>query len=392
MLAGIVTWAEIDLDAIGANVAAFKRHVGQRVEIIAVVKANAYGHGAVPVARAALAAGATRLAVHRAIEGIELRRARIDAPILVMGYTPPDGAELIAGWNLTPSAITLEFAQALCARAEATGRVIPLHVKVDTGMNRFGLMPGEVLDFLQAISRLPGVRLEGLFTHFATADSADSTHSLAQLKVFTQVVAAAHQAGFHLPLVHAANSAATMKLPQAHFDAVRPGIAMYGMHPSSEWIPPFEIRPALTLKSRLSRVRRIPAGAGIGYGFTHVTQAPTTVALVPVGYGDGYHRILSNKGAVLVGGQRASILGRVSMDQIVVDVSHIPGVQQDDEVVLVGRQGAEQIQAEEVALLSGTINYEVTTALLPRVARLYLQGGDLVEVTSLGGWRMVEDR
>jgi alanine racemase len=259
-------------------------------------------------------------------------------------------------------------------------------------MNRFGLMPGEVLDFLQSISRLPGVRLEGLFTHFATADSADSTHSLAQLKVFTQVVAAARQAGFHLPLVHAANSAATMKLPQAHFDAVRPGIAMYGMHPSSEWIPPFEIRPALTLKSRLSRVRRIPAGAGIGYGFTHVTQAPTTVALVPVGYGDGYHRILSNKGAVLVGGQRAPILGRVSMDQIVVDVSHIPGVQQDDEVVLVGRQGAEQIQAEEVALLSGTINYEVTTALLPRVARLYLQGGDLVEVTSLGGWRMVEDR
>ena len=392
MLAGIVTWAEIDLDAIAANVAAFKRHVGQRVEIIAVVKANAYGHGAVPVARAALAAGATRLAVHRAIEGIELRRAKIDAPILVMGYTPPDGAELIAGWNLTPSAITLEFAQALCAHAEATGIVIPLHVKVDTGMNRFGLMPGEVLDFLQAISRLPGVRLEGLFTHFATADSADSTHSLAQLKVFTQVVAAARQAGFHLPLVHAANSAATMKLPQAHFDAVRPGIAMYGMHPSSEWIPPFEIRPALTLKSRLSRVRRIPAGAGIGYGFTHVTQAPTTVALVPVGYGDGYHRILSNKGAVLVGGQRAPILGRVSMDQIVVDVSHIPGVQQDDEVVLVGRQGAGQIQAEEVALLSGTINYEVTTALLPRVARLYLRGGNLEEVTSLGGRRMVEDR
>jgi alanine racemase len=381
---GIVTWVEIDLDAIEHNVRAFKRHLGEQVEIIAVVKANAYGHGVVPVARAALAAGASRLAVHRAIEGVELRRAGIEAPILVMGYTPPDGVELIVGWELTPTAITLEFAQVLSARAGAAGRAIPIHVKVDTGMSRFGLMPSEVLDYLLAVVRLPGLFLEGLFTHFATADSIDTTGAQAQLATFKDVLAAVRQAGYHPPVVHAANSAGAMHLPEAHFNAVRPGIALYGLQPSLEKLPPFEVCPALSLKSLVARVRRLPAGAGIGYGFTYITTRPTTVALVPVGYGDGYHRSLSNQGIVLVGGQRAPILGRVSMDQIVVDVSHIPGVQMDDEVVLVGRQGVEQIRAEEVARLAGTINYEITTSLLPRVARVYRRGGEVVEVVSLG--------
>lgn len=380
MFEGVVTWAEIDLDALAFNVRAFKRHVGEGVQVFAVVKANAYGHGAAPIARQALQAGATRLAVHRAIEGIELRQVGITAPILIMGYTPPDGAERVARWGLVPSLITMEFARALSARASANGVTIPVHVKVDTGMSRYGLMPPEVLDFLRGIEDLPGVTVEGIFTHFATADWSDETHVRRQLAVFNDVVSTARQAGFQIPIIHAANSAATMRWREAHFNAVRPGIAMYGMHPSSEWPPVFEIRPVLALKSTVCRLRQLPPGAGISYGRTFITQNPTLAALVPVGYGDGYHRILSNRGSVLIRGSRAPILGRVCMDQFVVDATHIPGVQQDDEVVLVGAQGQEHIWAEEVAALAGTINYEVTTSLLGRVARVYLREGEVVEI------------
>jgi alanine racemase len=384
-LNGIVTWAEIDLDAIAFNIRAFKRHVGEKVKLIAVVKANAYGHGAIPVAESALAAGAEMVAVHRMLEGVELRKAGIQAPILILGYTPSDGADLAAAWQLTPSLTTLEFAQALSARATALGLKVPVHIKVDSGMSRYGLMPEEVIEFLQSIIGLPGISLQGLFTHFATADSADQSHTRQQLSVFNEIRTTTRQAGFEFPLVHAANSAAMLSLPEAHFDAVRPGIAMYGLAPSNDWAPPFEIHPALTLKSLVSRVRLLPPGAGVSYGRTYVTSRPTLAALVPVGYGDGFHRILSNKGSVLIRGRRAPILGRVCMDQFVVDVSGIPEVQQDDEVVLVGQQGQARIRAEEVALLAGTLNYEVTTSLLPRVARLYYTSNELVRIDTIAG-------
>ena len=383
MVDGIVTWAEINLDAIAFNVQAFKKHVGDGVKLIAVVKANAYGHGAVPVAKTAVEAGAEMLAVHRAIEGAELRRAGFQAPILIMGYTPPDGGDLVIQHRLTPSLMTIEFAQALSARASALGVRVPVHVKVDTGMSRYGLMQQEVVDFLRIIAPLPGIALEGLFTHFATADWADPTFTLQQLGVFNEVRQSVEQAGFIIPLAHAANSAATMKLPQAHFDAVRPGIALYGLDPSSEWPPVFEIHPALTLKSIVSRVRTLPSGAGVSYSRTYLTSKPTVAALVPVGYGDGYHRNLSNQSQVLIRGRRAPLIGRVCMDQFVVDASSIPDVQQDDEVVLVGRQGNEHIRAEEIAALAGTINYEVTTALLPRVARVYLRQGEVIDINLL---------
>lgn len=382
---GIVTWAEINLDAIAFNIRAFKRHVGEKVKLIAVVKANAYGHGAIPVAESALAAGAEMVAVHRMLEGVELRKAGIQAPILILGYTPSDGADLVAAWQLTPSLTTLEFAQALSARATALGLKVPVHIKVDSGMSRYGLMPEEVIEFLQSIIGLPGISLEGLYTHFATADSADQSHVRQQLYLFNEIRTTTRQAGFEFPLVHAANSAAMLNLTEAHFDAVRPGIAMYGLDPSNEWAPPFEIHPALTLKSLVSRVRLLPAGAGVSYGRTYLTNRPTLAALVPVGYGDGFHRILSNKGSVLIRGRRAPILGRVCMDQFVVDVSGIPEVQQDDEVVLVGQQGQARIRAEEVALLAGTLNYEVTTSLLPRVARLYYTSDQLVRIDTIAG-------
>lgn len=371
-LDGVVTWAEIDLEAIRKNVTSFIRHVGPTVQVMAVVKANAYGHGAVPVARAALEAGATRLAVHRLTEGIELRQAGIEAPVLVMGYTPPAGADAFVQWNLTPSTITAEFVQALSHRASAQGSTVNVHVKVDTGMSRYGLFPAEVLPYLQAARTLPGIQLEGLFTHFATADASDQTWVRQQITTFDQIIATIKNAGIEIPIIHAANSATIMKLPEAHYNAVRPGIAMYGMNPSSEWEPVFELHPALTLKSTVSRVRDLPVGAGVSYGRTFVTNRPTTAALIPVGYGDGYHRILSNKGVVLVRGQRAPIIGRVCMDQFVIDVTGIPGVQQNDEVVLIGRQGDACISAEEVGRLAGSINYEVTTGLLPRVVRKYM--------------------
>ena len=377
---GVVAWAEIDLDAIAANVRAFIRHVGPAVRVIAVVKANAYGHGAVPVAQTALQAGAQMLAVHRAVEAVALRTAGIDAPVLVLGYTPPDGAELVARYDLTPSLITWEFAQAFSAAAAAQGRQMPAHIKLDSGMSRYGLLPGEAPGFIQAVSRLPGLVIEGLFTHFATADAADPSFTLQQFGVFQDVAAAVRQAGVHIPLLHTANSAATMRLPQTHLQAVRPGVAMYGMNPSDEWEPPFEIQPALAIKSLAVRVRDLPAGATVGYGRTFTARQPLRAALVPVGYGDGYHRALSNRGWVLVRGQRAPLIGRVSMDQVVADVSHIPDVAQDDEVVLLGAQGAERLPAEEVAGLAGTINYEATTSLLPRLVRVYLRAGQVVQV------------
>lgn len=384
MLEGVVTWAEIDLDAIKYNVRAFKRYIGDVVELFAVVKANAYGHGAVEVAKTALESGASRLAVHRAIEGVELRQAGITAPILIMGYTPPSGAGVILEHDLTPSVITREFAQALSSLARMAGVVIPVHIKVDTGMSRYGLMPEEVVEFARWFTRLPNLQLEGLFTHFATADSFDQTYVRQQLDVFNAVIEDLDNTGIQIPLIHAANSAATMRLPEAHFNAVRIGIAMYGLDPSNEWPPVFEIHPALTLKSRVSRIRELPIGSGVSYGRTFVTSHPTLAALVPVGYGDGYHRILSNKGMVLINGQRAPVLGRVCMDQFVVDISNIPGVHQDDEVVLIGRQGEGAIPAEEIAQLAGTINYEVTTSLLPRVVRLYTRGGKVIKESGLG--------
>jgi alanine racemase len=374
----LITWAEIDLEAIAHNAARLKARAGGEAELLVTVKANAYGHGMIPVARAAMAGGATWLAVHRVPEGIPLRQAGFTAPILLMGYSLPAEAERVVEWDLTPTVNSRPQTEALSAAAVAQGKELAVHVKVDTGMGRYGLLPEEVLDFVRFLNTLPGLALQGLYSHHAVADAADKRFTWHQFRVFMDVVGQLEAAGFEIAYKHVANSGTTLDLPEMALDMIRCGIALYGLHPSDEVEPAVPLRPALALKSRVARVRTLPAGASISYGRTYVTTKPTRVALVPVGYGDGYHRLLSNRASVLIRGQRAPIVGRVCMDQFVVNVDHIPGVELHDEVVLVGRQGEGHIPAEEVAVWAETINYEVTTSLLPRATRVFFWRGEVL--------------
>ena len=369
-----LTYVEVDLDAIAHNVRAVKNHVGPAVALIAVVKANAYGHGAVEVAQTALAHGAARLAVARVSEGIALRDAGITAPILVMNYAPQHEVDAGVGHDLTLTVTEWPSAERAALQAQARATTARVHVKVDTGMGRFGLLPDEVVPFFLRLHTLSGLVVEGIFSHLAVADRADKSYTWQQFHTFERVLADLDSAGIHVPLRHIANSAATLDLPALHLDAVRVGIAMYGLHPSDEVEPVVPLQPALALKSRVARVRTLPAGSSISYGRTYITPRVMRVALVPVGYGDGYHRLHSNRGAVLINGRRAPIVGRVCMDQFVVDVSETGPVAIDDEVVLIGCQGQACIRAEEVARWAETINYEVTTSLLPRAPRVYVGG------------------
>ena len=353
------TWAEVDLGAIRHNVHALKRRAPAS-RLMAVVKADAYGHGAVPVSRAALDAGADSLAVVTAGEGIELREAGIEAPILVFTDLLPDALALAERARLTVTAHSPESAKRIRARPG-----LRAHLKVNTGMNRWGVAPEEVGE----TRRILADRLSGVYTHFASADS-DPEATRRQARAFEEVIAAHDFGG---ALVHAANSAATLWHPASHHDCVRPGVALYGMHPTGDGGDPADegLRPALSLKSYVADVRTISPGEGVSYGLTWRADRPTRVATVPVGYAEGYRRTLSNEGRALIGGERRPLLGRVTMDACVFGVDD--GVRVGDEVVLVGEQGGEAMRAEEVARRAGTINYETTTGLNPRrVERSYL--------------------
>lgn len=369
---GVVTWAEIDLDAIAHNVQAIKAFVGPNVEIIASVKANAYGHGLLPISRTALDAGASRLAVHRIQVAVTLRESGITAPILLMGHIPPSGVDLVLRNHITPTLVDWDTARIISARAEAP---TPVHVKIDTGMSRYGLEPEKAVNFVRYIASLPNLRIEGLFSHFATADQEDLTDARRQLQRFRDVYEELTRLGYSIPIPHICNSAGLVTLPEAHMAAVRPGLFIYGMSPSPASTPPFPLRRALALKTIVIHVRDLAPGASISYGRTFIASRPMRVALIPLGYGDGYPRLASNRGAVLIQGQRAPICGRICMDQMVVDVTHIPGTHIGDEVVAIGQQGNDEITAEEVGDWAETINYEVVTHLLPQVVRVYRLNG-----------------
>ena len=369
-----ITYIEVDLGAIAHNVRTLKEFIGPSVELFAVIKANAYGHGLVPVAQTVLKHGVSRLAVGRLGEGLELRQAGITAPVLALCYLMPDELRVAVECDLVPAVGEMESALVVSELGAARRKPVPVHVKIDTGMGRYGVMPDEAVAFFNQIATLPGLVVEGIFTHFASAEARDKTFTREQFQIFQDVLAELSAAGHPMPLLHAANSAAVLDLPETHLDAVRSGLALYGLYPSDEVSHALPLKPALTLKSHVASVRQLPAGASISYGRTFITPRPMPVALVPIGYGDGYHRLLSNRGAVLINGRRAPIVGRVCMDQVVVDTSGCGPVALNDEVVLIGEQGNERITVEEIAGWAETISYEVTTSLLARLPRFFKGG------------------
>lgn len=370
------TWLEIDLTAIANNTRRMKEIVGPRTRLLVSLKADAYGHGALRVARVALRNGAEWLGVATVSEARPLREAGVMAAVLVFGYTPPWQAREAVRLDLRATVFDLGSARALGQAAREQGREARVHVKVDTGMARLGLRaedPAAIVAFFQELMRTPGLVVEGVYTHFATADGLDAfsrDYALRQLARFRETLTALDVAGLRPSIVHAANSAATLTLPEARFDMVRPGIAIYGLPPSEEVGLPEGFAPALAFKTLVAQVKEVPAGEGISYGAMYVTDAPLRVATLPVGYADGFRRGPSNWGEALVRGRRAPLLGRVCMDQCMVDVTHIPGVEQGDEVTLIGRQGEDELTAQAVAARLGTSAYEVVSALLARVPRL----------------------
>jgi alanine racemase len=314
--------------------------------------------------------GARMLGVACLSEGVLLRRAEIDAPILALGYTPAWQARDAVLNEITATVFDLDTTRAFSRAAGEVGQTARVHVKVDTGMGRLGLLPDQVLPFLRQAVLLPHLEIEGILTHFSVADEADKSYTRWQLDRFAAVLAQVREAGIHVPLAHAANSAALLTLPEARFDMVRLGIALYGLAPSPDTPLPPGFRPALSFKTRVAQVKALSPGSAVSYGNTYRTQGKETIAAIPVGYADGFRRAPAHWGHVLVRGQRAPIVGRVCMDQTMIDVTHIPGVRQGDEVVLIGQQGTESITVEQVAERLGTINYEVVSEILARVPRV----------------------
>jgi len=364
------TLARIDLSALTHNFDEVRRRTaGQKV--LAVVKAQAYGHGAVSIARHLVDLGADMLGVALVEEGRELRQAGIDAPILVMGAVLPEQAEAILGWGLTPVVFTLSVVRALSSAAQRMNKQVSVHLKIDTGMGRIGLSPEDAPGFIQEIRQLEGIRIEGLMTHFADADLIDKQFASQQIDCFEILVNALNSKGISIPLRHAANSAAVLDFSRALFTMVRPGLMLYGYNPLEQSSAITELRPVLSLLSRIAFMKKVPAGIPISYGRTFMTKRESMIATIPIGYADGFSRGLSNKGEALVRGVRAPIAGRVCMDMTMLDVTDVPGVREGDDVVLIGSMGRERITADDIAATTGTIAYEVLCGISGRVPRVY---------------------
>jgi alanine racemase len=375
------TRALIDLDAVANNVRYFRRIAPPGAGVMAVVKANAYGHGAVMVARAAVAAGATWLAVATVDEGCQLRAAGLTAPILVLA--PSHAAEAPAAVRAGVTLAVADLGHAAAIAAAAGAEPAPIHVEIDTGMRRYGVPHEAAPDLIARVATLPGLRLGGVYTHFATADEANRSFVDLQQARFAAVLAAVRAAGITVPLVHQDNSAAALTATGTSVDLIRVGIALYGLSPSPEVPAPPELCPVLSLRSRLARIFDLAPGDSVSYGRTFMADRTMRAALVPVGYADGYRRSLSSRGIMLVGGRRAPVLGRVCMDQTIIAVPDGVDARVGDEVVLIGQQGSDAITADHLATLAGTIGYEIATGLGPRIPRDYLRGGTIIAETSL---------
>lgn len=382
---GALVTADIDLDRIRKNTIRLNRLTGTDTAFMAVVKANAYGHGAVRVAKTALKNGASQLGVARLHEAMELRNAGIESPILVFGHVDPDQILPAAEHNLTLSVFHGETAKAYSVQAVQAGKRLDIHLKVDTGMGRVGMIVDDPADRtsrnnlirqIRQITELPGIDAKGIYTHFAAADHKDPAYTLEQIRRFDSLLNDLETERIRFQIRHAANSAGLIGFPQAHYDMVRPGISLYGLYPSEDVGPSWvNLMPAMTLRSIISSVKKVPKGFKVSYGMTYETHKPTVLASVPIGYGDGFSRSFSSNGTMLVNGCRAPIVGRVCMDQTMIDVGDIPGVQTGDPVVIIGCQKDQEIRADEWAERSGTINYEIVTALTQRVDRVYSESG-----------------
>lgn len=365
-------WVEVDLEAIRHNLTEIRRQVGPAVEIMAVVKAEAYGHGAVKIARTVLRSGANRLGVALPEEGIALREAGITAPVLVFSPLQTDQAEVMVKYELTPTICMLEPAVALSRAAVAAGKTINIHVKIDTGMGRIGVPANEGVLFIKKLQSLPGIILEGVFSHLATADERDKEYAKYQIKTFNKVILDLKNEGQLPAKAHLANSAAIIDLPLAYYNMVRPGIMLYGMYPSLEVnLEKVRLKPAFALKTKVVFIKRVVQGSTISYGRKYTAPKDTTIVTLPIGYADGWPRRLSGKADVLISGKRFPIVGTICMDLCMVDVGDEP-VEIGQEVVLIGSQGAESISVEEIAGHLETINYEVTCMIGDRVPRRYL--------------------
>jgi alanine racemase len=375
---GRPVWAEIDLDAVTHNV----RRLAARAapaRLWAVVKANAYGHGAVAVGRAALAAGASGLCVVCLDEAEELRRAGLDAPLLVLGNTQPSDARraVALGVRLTVGAPALLEAVSVAARD--AGATVPVHLEIETGLTRHGLLPDEAVALAERARALPGIQVEGLFTHFAAAEECDQRFTLRQFEVLREVSARLPW----VPLRHCSASASVLMDHEMALDLVRAGLSLYGYRPAPWCGTEEELVPVLSLRARIARVLEVERGATVGYGRTWAATRPSRIALVMCGYGDGYRRGFGNRAHVIVRGRRAPVVGRVAMDMCMVDVTAVTGVQVGDVATLIGRDGEERVDADELATIADTISWEILTGVSARVPRLYLRGGRVEAITTL---------
>lgn len=369
-------YAEINLDAVLSNVEQIHKNLAPDTKIMAVVKTDGYGHGSVPIAKLLQEKEFLYgFGVATVEEAVELRKQGIHLPILILGYAFPECFDTLAQEEIRPALFREDNLLPLARAAAKAGKKVKVHIKVDTGMSRVGIRPDESgLDFIKKTAQTQGLEIEGIFTHFARADETDKTGAYRQLRLFREFIEKVEQElEISIPVKHCSNSAGVIELPEANFDLVRPGIIIYGLRPSNEVSEEkVKLTPALSLYSHIIFIKDIPAGSEISYGGTYVAEKPLRVATVPVGYGDGYPRSLSGKGYVLIHGKRAPILGRICMDQFMVDVTEIPEAKEDDLVTLVGRDGKERLTAERIGEISGRFHYEFVCDLGKRVPRVYV--------------------
>ena len=376
--------AEIDLDAIRYNMRQIKQSLHKDTKVMAIIKADGYGHGALTIASMLKEEGVEEFGVAIIEEGILLRENGIKNPILILGYTSKyQYAELIQ-YGLTQTVFQYEMAKSISEFAVAMNQTAKIHIKLDTGMSRIGFPANEEsVKIVEEISKLPNIEIEGIFTHFACADEKDKTAAKKQIAIFTQFVEMLEKVGVHIPVRHIANSAGILDLKEVQFEMVRSGIITYGLYPSNEVNQSeIKLRPALSLKSHVTFVKIVEAGVSVSYNATYTTTKKTKIATIPVGYADGYPRALSSKGKVLIHGKFAPIIGRICMDQFMVDVTEIEDVKEGDIVTLVGEDGTEKISVEEVANLAGSFNYEFVCGLGRRVPRVYKENNEIKKIVN----------